>query len=260
MSANAVISSIWQPFNRMNSRKLICLAALAIALQSCRTGPPKIQTPFNPLSVGPTGPTLKKFLDRGVSRRMQAIISLVKIQAFIPSLDKQGEMLAEQTVQPNGHISYEMKSFAGDNIVKTKVIGIYLSAEQEASEAPSIGINALNYKFKFKRRDSLDDRTAVVYELNPIKNVIGLFKGELWLEESTGLELRQFGRLVKNPSVIFKTADFTRDFKMLDGVNYLAQVAYQANTRIIGRVNMQMQIGPPRPISETGPRALASRF
>ena len=75
MSANAVISSIWQPFNRMNSRKLICLAALAIALQSCRTGPPKIQTPFNPLSVGPTGPTLKKFLDRGVSLREHAVRS-----------------------------------------------------------------------------------------------------------------------------------------------------------------------------------------
>ena len=244
----------------MNSGKLIYLAILAIVLQSCRTGPFKVQTPFNPLTLGQAGPTLKKFFDRNLGPRKLAIVSTVKIQAFIPSLDKKGEMLAEQTVQPNGHISYEMKSFTGDNIVKTKVIGIYLSAEQEASESPSIGINALNYKFKFKRRDSLDDRTALVYELNPTKNIVGLFKGELWLEESTGLELRQFGRLVKNPSVIFKTADFTRDFKEADGVSYLASVAYQANTRVIGRVNMQMQIGPPRPLSETGPRAQASRF
>ena len=260
MSANVAISSIWQLSNRMKSGKLITLVALAITLQSCRNGTPKIQVPFNPLTLGQAGPTLKKFLDRTINPRKLATITIVKIQASIPSLDKQGEMVAEQTVLPNGHISYEMKSYTGDNLVKTKVIGIYLSAEQEASESPTIGINGLNYKFKFKRRDSLDDRSALVYELNPTKNIVGLFKGELWLEESTGLELRQYGRLVKNPSVIFKTADFTRDFKEIGGVSYLSSVAYQANTRIIGRVNMQMQIGPPRPISETGPRAQASRF
>ena len=242
----------------MNSGKLICLAVLALVLQSCRSGPLRLQTPFNPLTLGQAGPTLKKFLDRSDGPRKGAIVSSVKILAFIPSLNKKGEMLAEQTVQPNGHISYEMKSFTGDNIVKTKVIGLYLSAEQEASESTAIHINSQNYKFKFKRRDSLDDRTALVYELNPTKNVVGLFKGELWLEESTGLELRQFGRLVKHPSVIFKTADFTRDFKLANGVSYLAAVVYQANTRIIGRGNMQMEFGPPRPITETGPRAQAS--
>jgi hypothetical protein len=145
-----------------------------------------------------------------------------------------------------------MKSFTGDNIIKTKVIGLYLSAEQEASENQAPTINAINYRFKFKRRDQVGERTAMVYELMPVRKMIGLFKGELWLEEDTGLEMRQSGRLVKNPSVIFKTADFVRDYQTKDGLTYLAAVDYQAETRVIGPVRMKMSLSRPIPPRETG--------
>jgi hypothetical protein len=242
--------------------QIIGLAILAVLLGSCRSAQLKTPVAFDPLSLGPAGPTLKKYLERGeVSpKRTQPLVSMVKIEASLPGLNKKGEMLAEKTVAPNGHISYEMKSFTGDNLIKTKVIGLYLSAEQEASETTPPAITPQNYKFKFKRKDSLGDRIAVIFELIPIKKVIGLFKGELWLEENTGVELRQAGRLARNPSVVFKSADFSRDFETRDGVTFLSKVDYQAETRVIGKAILKMEFEPPKPISETIPHLNPSRF
>lgn len=235
--------------------KPVLLAALALTLSflpGCRTAAPP--APFDPLTLGPAGNTLKLYFDRlaNPAPRATPLISHVKIEASLPGMTKQGVMEAEKTVAPNGYISYEMKSFTGDNIIKTKVIGLYLSAEQEASENQTPSINAINYRFKFKRRDQLGERTAMVYELLPVRKMIGLFKGELWLEEDTGIEMRQSGRLVKNPSVIFKTADFVRDYETKDGLTYLAAVDYQAETRVIGPVRMKMSLTRPMPPPETG--------
>jgi hypothetical protein len=242
--------------------QFLSLAILAILLASCRSAQQKRIVVFDPLSLGPAGSTLKNYLDRNDTAvvRPQALVSVVKIEASLPNLEKKGEMLAEKTVNTNGHISYEMKSFTGDNLIKTKVIGLYLSAEQEASEAQPPAITAQNYRFKFKRRDSLGDRIALIFELTPIKKMIGLFKGELWLEENSGIEMRQTGRLVKNPSVIFKTADLTRDFETRDGITYLARVDYQAETRVIGRALLKMEFQPPKLISETTNKPNSSQF
>lgn len=231
---------------------LVVLALTLSVMPGCRTAAPP--APFDPLTLGPAGNTLKLYFDRLAhpTPRATALVSQVRIEASLPGMSKQGVMEAEKTVAPNGHISYEMKSFTGDNIIKTKVIGLYLSAEQEASENQTPTINAVNYRFKLKRRDQLGERTALVFELIPVRKMIGLFKGELWLEEDTGLEMRQSGRLVKNPSVIFKTADFIRDYETKDGLTYLAAVDYQAETRVIGPVRMKMNLTRPNEVRETG--------
>ncbi|MBZ2183630.1 MAG: hypothetical protein K7J46_02890 [Bryobacter sp.] len=218
-------------------------------LSSCRTAQRKA-APFDPLSLGPPGATLKAFLDRQGQPRAggRAMVSQVTIEASLAGMNRKGKMVAQKTVAPNGHISYEMKSYEGDNLVKTKVIGLYLSAEQEASETTPPAINGENYQFKFKRKDSLGDRIAMIFELTPVRKMIGLFKGELWLEEGTGWEMRQSGRLVKNPSVIFRSADLTRDFALHLGASYLSTVDYQAETRVIGRITLKMNFEPPQPM------------
>lgn len=235
----------------MKKVSLSSLALVLYLLASCRS----TQKPvfFDPLSLGPSGTTLKQYLDRSAQpvERSRALVSKVRIEASLLGMNKQGVMEAEKTTAANGHITYEMKSFTGDNIIKTKVIGLYLSAEQEASENLPPAINAQNYRFKFKRKDSLGDRMAMIFELTPIRKMIGLFKGELWLEENTGLELRQSGRLVKNPSVIFKSADLVRDYAVQDGNTYLSAVDYQAETRVVGKISMKMEYEAPKPVDET---------
>ncbi len=234
----------------MKFAKLICLGALALALASCRSGASNPPVVFDPMSLGASGATLKKYFDRqdAAVARQHSLVSTVKIQASIPNLEKKGEMVAEKTIAPNGHISYEMKSYEGDTTIKKEVIARYLSSEQETSEAPSIGISAQNYRFKFKRRDRLGERAAVVYDLNPRKNSVGMFKGELWLDEETGMTVRESGRLVKSPSVIFKTLDFMREYVVKNGIQYLVLQDSQADTRVIGKVLVKMEFDQPRPV------------
>ena len=244
----------------MKFHKLICLATVAMALNSCRSSKPNSPTAFDPMSTGPSGITLKKYLDRqdAFVTRKETLVSLVKIQASIPNLSKVGEMVAEKSLAPNGHIRYEIKSYLGDTTIKKDVIGRYLSSEQDASESPTIGINPQNYRFKFKRRDRIEEQAAVVYELNPRTSAVGLFKGELWLDEDSGLALRETGRLVKNPSVIFKTLDFTRDYSVKNGVQYLAFQDSRADTRVIGKVLLKMTFEEPKPATATAPVTHAS--
>jgi hypothetical protein len=231
------------------------LLAAIVVLSCCRSAQVNSNVPFDPLSLGQGGTTLKAYLDqqKQPAGRRTPTITRVTIEADLPSFNKKGTMIADKITDAAGHISYEMKSFTGDNIVKTKVIGAYLSAEQEASENQVPAINGDNYRFRFKRKDNFGDRVAVIFELVPLRKIIGLFKGELWLEENTGRELRQTGRLVKNPSVIFKTADLTRDFEFHCGENYLASVDYQATTRVVGKVSMKMKFERPRQLVETVP-------
>jgi hypothetical protein len=241
---------------------ILGLSVTLLLLGSCRSAQMKPAPVFDPMSLGPAGPTLKKYLDRTAQRlpRLTPMVSTVRIEASLPGMNKKGEMIATRTVALNGHISYEMKSFTGDGIIKTKVISTYLSGEQEASETTPPAITPQNYRFRFKRKEGFGERIAMIFELTPIRKMIGLFKGELWLEEETGLELRQSGRLVKNPSVIFKTADLTREFMVSNGTHYLSKVDYQAETRVVGKAILKMEFEPPHPISETTPKLDPSRF
>ena len=88
----------------------------------------------------------------------------------------------------------------------------------------------------------------MVYELNPRKNSVGMFKGELWLDEETGMTVRESGRLVKSPSVIFKTLDFMREYVVKNGIQYLILQDSQADTRVIGKVLVKMEFDQPRPV------------
>jgi hypothetical protein len=222
----------------------IVLAVLLLALLSCRSAVGPTAATFDPASLGPAGETLKKYLESVAPK--ETLVSDVDIEASIPNLNKHGEMHAERTVAPSGKITYEMKDYTGDNTIKKDVIARYLSSEQETSEGHAIGISPANYKFKYKRREKFEEREALVFELTPVKKAVGLFKGELWLDEDTGLPLRESGRLVKNPSVIFKTLDFTRDYFVKNGRSILAKLESTAETRVVGKVLLLMKFKNPR--------------
>jgi hypothetical protein len=152
-------------------------------------------------------------------------------------------METEKRIDEKGHVSYEMKSFQGDDTIKKQVIARYISAEQDSSNTPNGGaadIQPQNYKFKYKRSDKLGDKQAEVFEVAPRRSAVGLFKGEIWLDPESGLPLRFTGRLVKNPSVIFKTNDFVQDFVLQGGQAYESVLTIDSNTRLVGKVIMQI--------------------
>lgn len=218
----------------------LCVIA-ALALGSCRSAGTGVNVPFDPLSLGPTGGVLKKFLERPMKRA--GLVMKAKFEASLPNMKKHGVMQTEKRIDDKGHVSYEMKSFEGDDTIKKQVIARYISAEQDSSNTPNGGaadIQPQNYKFKYKRSDKLGDRQAEVFEVAPRKSAVGLFKGEIWLDQDSGLPLRFTGRLVRNPSVIFKTNDFTQDFVLQGGQAFESVLTIDSTTRLVGKVIMQI--------------------
>jgi hypothetical protein len=220
---------------------IAALCAAAMALSSCRSAGTGGNIPFDPLSLGPAGGVLKKFLERPMKRA--GLVMKAKFEASLPSMKKQGVMETEKRIDDNGHVTYEMKSFQGDDTVKKQVIARYISAEVDSSNTQNGGaatIDPQNYKFKYKRSEKLAGKAAEVFEVAPRRSAVGLFKGEIWLEPDSGLPLRFTGRLVKNPSVIFKTNDFTQDFALQGGQAYESVLTIDSNTRLVGKVIMRI--------------------
>ncbi len=226
--------------NRREWVAVLCVAA-ALMLGSCRSAGTGASVSFDPLSLGPTGNVLKKFLERPMKRA--GLVMKAKFEASLPNMKKHGVMQTEKHIDERGHVSYEMKSFEGDDTIKKQVIARYISAEQDSSNTPNGGaadIQPQNYKFKYKRSDKLGDKQVEVFEVAPRRSAVGLFKGEIWLDPESGLPLRFTGRLVKNPSVIFKTNDFVQDFVLQGGQAFESVLTIDSNTRLVGKVIMQI--------------------
>ena len=63
-----------------------------------------------------------------------------------------------------------------------------------------------------------DGREVYIFHLSPRKKLVGLFKGEIWIDSATYMPVRESGRLVKTPSIFLKNVDFVRFYDIRDGV------------------------------------------
>ncbi len=164
----------------------------------------------------------------------------VNIDASVPKLKEKGKLRALRRISKVGQITYRTLSFQGDSTVKNQVIARYLSAEQQGQGDQDIAITPKNYKFKYRGEESISGQRAYHFQLSPIKKRVGLFKGELWLDERTYLPLMEKGRLVKNPSVWFKQVDFERGFSIQGGQSVPTYVSSVIDTRLVGKVELNI--------------------
>jgi hypothetical protein len=174
-------------------------------------------------------------------RNHQPALSMeVDINASLPRLNKQGRLHALRFITRLGQIFYRTTKFEGDNTVKKEVIGRYLQAESQAKAqyAKDIQINPGNYKFKYRGTTDYNGRLAHVFELQPRKKKVGLFKGELWIDSESFLPLREWGEFVKNPSVFLRNVYFVRDYFIRDGVSIPRRIISNVDTRIVGRASL----------------------
>ena len=71
--------------------------------------------------------------------------------------------------------------------------------------------------------------------------MVGLFKGELWVDTETGMPVRESGQFVKSPSVFLKKIAFVRDYELQDnGVSIPAHIESMVDTRIVGRAELEI--------------------
>jgi hypothetical protein len=143
-------------------------------------------------------------------------------------------------IAKNGQVAFTVKSITGDDTVKKHVIARYMAGEQENSlRQLDTGINDKNYKFKFKRVLETEGRRVHVYEISPRKKRVGLYRGDLWIDEETALPVREAGQFSKSPSPIFlRKVSFTRTYLFLDGVALPTRIESVIETRIAGKAEL----------------------
>lgn len=170
----------------------------------------------------------------------------IEIHAAIPKLEKTGRLLAIRHLAPTSDSRYEVVQLAGDSTVKEQVIMRYLNAQQRAAEIPaaSIAIAPKNYKIAFKRAADDGERQAYVFQITPRHKREGLIKGELWLDEWTGVPIRQSGRLVKSPSIFIKRIAITQENTVREGIIESRLTHITIETRLVGRAELVIEERP----------------
>ena len=158
----------------------------------------------------------------------------VEINAKIPKWKKVGEAHAMRLISKLGKVTFSAIKLTGDDTVKKEVIARYLEAEQQPHDFQAMAIAPENYKFKYKGLREVDSQHIHVFQLTPRKKAVGLFKGELWLDEATCLPVREAGRFVKSPSFWLKKVEFVREYQIQDGIAVPKRIESSLDTRIAG--------------------------
>jgi hypothetical protein len=182
---------------------------------------------------------VEKYLEatRTQKEAMRGVQMEVSLEARLPRLEKHGRLRALRTISKLGMITYKALGFSGDSMIKNQVIARYLDGE---SQTRDIGITRANYKFKYKGQVQHDGRKVYVLQVTPRKRVVGLFRGELWLDAETSMPVREAGQFVKSPSMFLKKIEFVRDYQMQDGVAVPKHVESTANVRVLGRAELSI--------------------
>ena len=164
----------------------------------------------------------------------------VDIDAKVPRLRRSGRLQALKFISRLGQIVYRVIRFEGDESVKRDVIARYLTAEKEARAklAGSLAISPENYRFKYKGTADWLGETAYVFQVTPKEKRLGLYKGELWVDSKTYLPLREWGELVKNPSVFLKNVYFVRDYYIWAGRSVPRRIISDVSTRLVGKAQL----------------------
>jgi hypothetical protein len=127
---------------------------------------------------------------------------------------------------------------SGDKFVKSNVIVRLLQSEVDhvhKHEQSLTAIDGSNYKFSYKGSSLVNGTAAHVYDVKPRQKRVGLFKGKIYVDSSTGRLLRAEGRIVKSPSFFIKKIDFVQDYTTIDGFTLVSHIHSEAQTRVIGK-------------------------
>ena len=139
--------------------------------------------------------------------------------------------------------------------IKNDVIVRYLTGEKQSQDIAQMALTPKNYKFKYKGEAERNGYMVHVFQVSPRKKMVGLYKGELWVDARTYLPVREAGRFVKNPSVFLKKIEFVRDYEIKDGVAFPHHIESRVDTRFWGPANMSISFS--NVVRQTGDQVTA---
>lgn len=200
----------------------------------------------DPVRESMSDQVLSRYLAASKRNVVRSISMVTVFSGGVPKLGKQGTLTARRMVAADGKIEYEVISSEGDNTIKKEVIARYISAETEgpaqaAAGGGTMAITPENYKFKYKGSIETDGVKVYLFEVNPRKKRVGLFKGEIWVDAETGLGVRESGRLVKSPSVFLKNVEFIREFKIVNESALPERMETVMETRFWGKAKLEVK-------------------
>ena len=159
----------------------------------------------------------------------------VLIEASLPRFYKDAQLLAIKRMGENERSEYLIAGLVGDGAALDEVTTRYFALQEEIEKPPSssIRISPENYKFRLRGEVKTGIGSAYVYDITPRKRRRGLFKGQIWIEAGTGLEVLTSGHLEGAPS-IGSSVDFVRETK-LDGAGYTRVTHLSFTVPLLGR-------------------------
>ena len=145
---------------------------------------------------------------------------LVFIEACLPKLYKEADLLAIRELGENERSQYRVLQGEGDGTVTEEVIGRYFALQKQMEKLPvsSILITPANYKFRFAGEVKTGGKSAYIYKIFPRKSRPGVITGQLWIDSDTGAEVMLTGRVINVSSI--GRVDVVRDTKFLNGSAY----------------------------------------
>jgi len=165
----------------------------------------------------------------------------VEITATLLKSQRQSQIRAVRRVSGNGEIAYDILETSGDDGIRRQVIGRYLTAEAQTRDPEAAALTRVDYTFRLKSVLERLGRRIYVFQLTPRKKKAGLFKGELWVDEATGMPLRESGQLVKSPNWLIKRIIFVRTYQICDGLALPVRIDSTVETRVAGKAELSIR-------------------
>jgi hypothetical protein len=158
--------------------------------------------------------------------------------ADLPDTKQKGEYELQRSYAAPNTLKFKPLKFTGDAFVKNNVLVRLLQSEVDHTvkqESPQTAINETNYKFSHKSIETIDGRTVYVFNVKPHKKRVGLFKGKVYIDASSGALVRAEGQMVKSPSIFVRKMEFVQDYAEVAGFVLPTHIHSIAKVRIIGR-------------------------
>lgn len=197
------------------------------------------------------------------STKLAAYSDNTYMVADLPDTKQKGEYELVRTYAAPNSLKFKPLKFIGDNFVKNNILVRLLQSEVDHTvkqESAMTAIDERNYKFSLKSTEQIEGRTVYVYNVKPHKKRVGLFKGKIYIDASSGSLMRAEGQMVKSPSIFIRKMEFVQDYAEVGGFVLPSHVHSVAKVSIIGRtvVDIFHRNYDPQPIPEVRTASSAS--
>ena len=174
------------------------------------------------------------------------------VHADLPDCSQHAQFeLRTQYIAPKT-LRFTPVHFIGDSFVRRNVIDRVLESAVHHVEMQDQGKTAIqrsNYNITYQRTQFIGLRFVYVYAVRPRHKRPGLFKGEIYLDATTGNLLTAKGKMVKSPSFFIRKMEFVQEYTEWDDFTVSIHLHSVANTRLVGRVVVDIFVSDYSPVT-----------